>query len=53
MSGLCEEAIEGSRALIMGTGGIGCQLLKNLVLTGFRDTVALITSHADRPVVGL
>ena len=37
MSGLCllvqlEEAIEGSRVLVVGTRGIGCELLKNLVL---------------------
>ena len=51
--GLWEEAIEGSRVLVVGTGGIGCELLKNLVLTGFRDIVAVITSHADSPVVGL
>ena len=55
MLGLCllEEAIEGSRVLVMGTRGIGCELLKNLVLTGFRDIVAVRTSHADRPVAGL
>ena len=51
--GLWEEAIEGSRVLVVGTGGIGCELLKNLVLTGFRDIVAVRTSRADRPVVGL
>ena len=48
-----EKAIEGSRVLVVGTGGIGCELLKNLVLTGFRDIVAVIISHADRPIVGL
>ena len=48
-----EEAIEGSRVLVMGTRGIGCELMKNLVLTGFRNIVAVITFHADRPVVGL
>ena len=52
-SDLCEEAIEGSRVLVVGNGGIGCELLKNLVLTGFRDIVAVKTSHADCPVVGL
>lgn len=53
MSGLWEEAIEGSRVLVVGTGGIGCELLKNLVLTGFRDIVAVRRSRGDRPVVDL
>ena len=48
-----EKAIEVSRVFVMGTRGIGCELRKNLVLTGFRDIVAVIISHADRPVVGL
>lgn len=31
------EKINSSKILVVGAGGIGCELLKNLVLTGFRD----------------
>ena len=30
-----------AKVLVVGTGGIGCELLKNLVLTGFKDIVAV------------
>ena len=33
--------VSSSRVLVVGTGGIGCELLKNLVLTGFKDIVAV------------
>ena len=26
-----------AKILVVGAGGIGCELLKNLVLTGFKD----------------
>lgn len=29
------EAIANSKILVVGAGGIGCEVLKNLVLTGF------------------
>lgn len=29
------EAIANSKLLVVGAGGIGCEILKNLVLTGF------------------
>ena len=52
------EKVNSSRVLVVGAGGIGCELLKNLVLMGFEniDIVSLlrfllVSSHkkcADR-----
>ena len=31
------ECVKTCKILVVGAGGIGCELLKNLVLTGFND----------------
>jgi len=32
-----QKSISDSKILVVGAGGIGCELLKNIVLTGFRN----------------
>ena len=32
-----QNAILESKVLVVGAGGIGCEILKNLVMTGFTD----------------
>ena len=34
-----QEIVSNSRLLVVGAGGIGCELIKNLVLTGFNNLV--------------
>ena len=35
--GWCLSQVATARVLAVGAGGIGCELLKTLVLTGFQD----------------
>lgn len=48
LGGHLAEAVASSRVLVVGTGGIGCELLKNLVLTGFQNIVA-VSAHWQAP----
>lgn len=38
------KTVNNCKTLVVGAGGIGCELIKNLVLTGFEDLV--IVSNA-------
>merc|ERR1712226_1386637 len=46
MSGYLEKANK-SKVLMVGAGGIGCELLKNLVLSGFIDIVIIDLDTID------
>jgi len=51
VTGVFQEALQKnvleSRVLMVGAGGIGCELLKNLVLTGFKDIVIIDLDTID------
>lgn len=35
------DKVSSSKVLLVGAGGIGCELLKNLVMSGFKDIVVV------------
>lgn len=41
------QSVRNSKVLMVGAGGIGCELLKNLVLTGFKDIEVVSASTID------
>lgn len=39
------ELIPKSKVLVVGAGGIGCEVIKNLALSGFHDIEIVSTNH--------
>lgn len=42
-----KNAIESCKVLVVGAGGIGCEILKNLVLSGFKDIEIVSYLHVS------
>ncbi|XP_054748219.2 SUMO-activating enzyme subunit 2-like isoform X2 [Lytechinus pictus] len=47
LPGKLASSVLNSKLLVVGAGGIGCELLKNLVLTGFRTIVVIDLDTID------